>query len=91
MSDENARSVQQSGSRFTVSASPFNPVKFELGIFVLVGIAVFAIKSKITQDESSQFLIMFAYSAIAALWLVRRTKKIFTQLEQQQASSNLKD
>lgn len=61
---------------FGVAASPFNKVKFELGIIMCIGVLLWLAVDSITAHVGAQLLILFSYSLTAMIWLVVRTRKI---------------
>lgn len=68
-------SEQKRAHSVTVYTTPLNAVKYDLGIFILLIIPVWALVERLVLDVDRQFLYLLAYSALAALWLVVRIKR----------------
>lgn len=80
--EKKERSVAQTNGGFTVAPSPFNPVKLDLGIILLIGVVVFLLHGRITDNTLMQFVILLGYGLLSAVWLVVRVRKISRNLEQ---------
>ena len=76
MTEIKPESVPENKKGFTINASPLNPVKFELGIVLIIGILLLVINEFLTDSLSGQFLILGAYSLISMVWLVLRARKV---------------
>lgn len=61
---------------FSVAPSPFNPIKLELGIIIVLGILLVLVLNSITQNLTLQFAILFGAGAVGMVWIVWRTKSI---------------
>lgn len=61
---------------FAVAASPFNGIKIELGIAILLGAILWLAADSITADESAQWLILLGYGLSSMCWLVLRTRAV---------------
>jgi len=83
VSREKERSVSQSEGGFTVVASPFNTVKVELGIILILGVVLFLWHEHLSSDGDVQIAILAGYGVLAALWLVGRVKKIEKTMAEQ--------
>ncbi len=68
--------------RTGVPPSPFNPVKLELGLIVVVGVSLLLAVSRWLEDMATQLAVLAAYGAAAALWLTLRTRRIVKRLRQ---------
>ena len=75
-SDQKNGSVAQNSSGFTVAASPFNPVKLELGIILILAIVVLIVHDIWISVWWGQLLILLSYSITSAAWLISRTRQI---------------
>ena len=65
---------------FTVAPSPFNTVKFELGVILLLGILLVLVHGRITSSTKLQFLLLSAYGLLGMVWIVIRTRRIMMKL-----------
>ena len=65
---------------FTVAPSPFNTVKFELGVILILGILLVLVQSRITSSPTLQFLLVSVYGLLGMVWIVVRTRRISVQL-----------
>lgn len=72
---------------FGVAASPFNGIKLELGICVVLGVLLVLGAEFITADEGAQLMILLAYSLLSASWLVVRTRAVLRRCESGRSSS----
>ena len=61
---------------FSVAPSPFNPVKLELGIILILWILVWLILDSITKNNGIQILILFIFGVSAMCWLVLRIRRL---------------
>jgi len=74
--DSKNDSIPENRSGFTVAASPFNPVKLELGAILIIGIVLLLIVDSVTDSRVSQLGILLCYGLSAMGWLVIRVRKI---------------
>jgi len=79
VNDSKRDSVPQSKRNFTVSASPLNPVKFELGIILFIGFFLLISVQGFAKSPLAQIGILVAYGTVSMLWLIYRTKKLVEQ------------
>jgi len=68
-------SEQKRAHSVTVYTTPLNAVKYDLGIFILLILPVWALVERLVVDVDQQFLYLLAYSAFAAVWLVIRIQR----------------
>jgi len=78
------RKEGRSDSGFSVKASPFNPVKLELGYLLLVGVLLFLVIHRITEDPWQQIVVLFIYGLASMLWLVYRIRVVSRQQDKQE-------
>lgn len=71
--------ARKSTAAFTVAASPFNAVKLELVIVLIVGFVLWLVMHSITDNDLTHILILFLYSASGALWLSVRVRNVSQQ------------
>jgi hypothetical protein len=84
----NSNSSAQSRHRakgFGVAASPFNGIKLELGVCIILGVLLWLGVDSITADEGAQLLLLLAHSLLATGWLVLRTRAVLHGHEAQHA------
>lgn len=74
-------SVSRQRAGFTVSASPLNGVKLELGIILFVALVLLPVVERISPRLSVQLLILSCYGVAAMLWLLLRTRRVVQSLE----------
>ena len=67
--------------RFAVAASPFNGIKLELAIVLVLVILVCGVGSRFTQSGFELFLLAFACTSVGALWVVVRTRMLLQKLK----------
>ena len=77
-------SLPSSKKGFGVAASPFNGVKIELGIVLILGIVLWLAADSITASITAQLLLLVSYGLIGAFWLVFRTRRVLQRLKVQQ-------
>jgi len=68
---------------FGVAASPFNQVKIELGLALILGIVLWLAAESITASITAQLLLLAGYGLISASWLIFRTQRIAQQYDEQ--------
>jgi hypothetical protein len=66
---------------FGVVASPFNGVKIELGICIILGAILWLGADSITANEGAQLLMLLSYGLLATGWLVLRTRAVLRRCE----------
>jgi predicted membrane channel-forming protein YqfA (hemolysin III family) len=73
--------TEPTGSGFGVAASPFNTVKFELGVILCVGALLWLAVDSITAHVALQLIILFVYGLSGMLWLMVRTRQVVRSLQ----------
>ena len=68
--------VRQSSKRLQVAASPFNPIKFWLGVFLVAAMLLVFALSLTELATMSQLIICLAYSVLAALFLCFKIRRV---------------
>ena len=64
---------------FGVAASPFNSVKMELGIALIIGLVLWLAADSITASVGAQLLLLVGYGLISSVWLIFRTHRVLKQ------------
>ena len=82
-SDQEPSPLTPSKKGFGVAASPFNGVKIELGIVLILGIVLWLAADSITASITAQLLLLVAYGLMGAFWLVYRTRRVVQQWNEQ--------
>lgn len=76
---EKPRSVPGKPKNFAVPASPFNLIKLELGIILVVGLLWVLIVGVVVNSPALQFVLFVVYGFGAMAWLVTRTSRVLQQ------------
>jgi hypothetical protein len=71
--------VHRSG--FGVPASPFNGVKLELGVALVLGAVLWLAADSITANLGGQLLLLTGYGLVSMLWLVMHTRRVLSRIE----------
>jgi hypothetical protein len=79
MDNQNTQPAHRSG--FGVPASPFNGVKLELGVALVVGVVLWLAADSITDDLGGQLLLLTGYGLLSMFWLVARTRRVLSRIE----------
>ena len=61
---------------FTVAASPFNPVKLDLALIIVVAVVVILVHERLTESFLAQLAILAGYGLISMAWLIRKIRRI---------------
>jgi hypothetical protein len=61
---------------FTVAASPFNGVKLDLALIIIVGVVVWLIHDRVIENGFGQMLLLAGYGLCAMIWIVLKTRRI---------------
>ncbi|MDH5327861.1 MAG: hypothetical protein OEZ68_06620 [Gammaproteobacteria bacterium] len=64
---------------FGVAPSPFNAVKLELGVILVLSLCVWLAAEFITANDFVQLLILSGFSVAATVWLILRTKVLLSK------------
>ncbi len=68
---------------FAVSASPFNGVKLELALVLIVGLILWLVSEQLFPHRMEAFFMLIGYSLLAAGWIILRVRNIVKQLSDQ--------
>ena len=71
--EKRRHSVHPKGKGFTVSASPMNSVKFELGVILMVALLFWLVVERLTDDA---LLFLLLYGLVAMVWIVFRSRQV---------------
>ncbi len=61
---------------FGVAASPFNPIKLELVLFLLGAVLLWLVFSTFIKQPHWEYPTLLLYAGLGLVWLVLRTRKI---------------
>ena len=77
---EGDASLSRQRRGFTVKASPFNGVKFDLAIILVLGFLLFMVHDHLVTGELAQLAVLAGYGIVAMLWLLVRTRRVSREL-----------
>lgn len=69
-------SSSRSGKSFGVAPSPFNAVKLEVALLLIMGLLLLVGLDSITQNTLIQFAVLFIFGVIGMVWLMWRTRRV---------------
>ena len=72
--DKNAGSLLSAKRGVTVYASPFNTIKLELGIILLLGVIAWILVDMLVANPVSQLLYLGGFGLASMSWIVLRIK-----------------
>ena len=75
----NEAQIDTAAKGFSVRASPFNPVKLELGIILLMGLLLILVVHRISDNMAEQLVILLVFGVISMFWLIRRIRQVVQQ------------
>ena len=75
-----------SDSAFSVAASPFNAIKLELVIILIVGFVLWLVLNSITNNDLTHIAVLFLYSTGGAIWLSLRVRRVVRQISENKAT-----
>ncbi len=76
---------------FTVQASPFNVVKFDLALIVVVGLMLLLVHDRLIDHQLGQVLTLLGYGCLAMCWIVFRTRRVASQLADDDTNTSVGD
>lgn len=68
---------------FGVAASPFNAVKLDLGVIMVLGFVLLLLNGYLGGSEVFRIGVLLAYGVAGMLWLVCRARRVMKALERQ--------
>ena len=78
--NKQAASLSRRGRGFTVAASPFNGVKLDLAIVVLIGGLVWLIHDRLISSPLGQLILLASYGLSAMCWIIYKTRRVMRSL-----------
>ncbi|ALP52784.1 hypothetical protein Tel_06230 [Candidatus Tenderia electrophaga] len=73
-------SLSRQGKGFTVPASPFNAVKLDLALIIIIAVVLWLIHDRLIANQLGQFLLLSGYGLAAMGWIVFRTRRVARRL-----------
>ncbi|MBI3771616.1 MAG: hypothetical protein HY272_02785 [Gammaproteobacteria bacterium] len=83
MSQKNRKqpaSLSRRGRGFTVTASPFNGVKLDLAIVMVIGGLVWLIHDRLVSAPLGQLVLLASYGLGAMCWIIYKTRRVMRSL-----------
>ena len=74
--DAQRRSLARRQSGLAVGASPFNAVKLDLAVILVLAVVLGLVHGRITDGLGGQLLLLAGFALAAAGWLVWRTRRV---------------
>ena len=71
---------------FTVAPSPFNRIKFELGVILLIGLLLLLVTGRVVGSVKLQLALLAAYGLVGTAWLLIRTYRILVRQQSRRAA-----
>ncbi len=81
MIDPENKSNHQQG--LSVAPSPFNAVKLELAVILIVGLLLWIAVDSITNSDVTQIVILLVFGVFGAAWLILRTHILLRRIQNQ--------
>ncbi|MEJ2143141.1 MAG: hypothetical protein P8Y24_12455 [Gammaproteobacteria bacterium] len=75
------RNDAQGDRGFSVKASPFNPVKVELGFILLIALLLIFSVHRVSENSAMQLAILSVYGLCGMGWLVFRIRQVEHRLK----------
>ena len=69
-------SLPQRRGGFGVAASPFNAVKFDLAVILIVGVLLLLVHGAVVANFFGQLLLLGGYGIVAMVWLMVKTQRV---------------
>ncbi|MBN4078661.1 hypothetical protein JYT96_01500 [Gammaproteobacteria bacterium AH-315-C21] len=64
---------------FAVLASPFNGVKLELALILIIGLVLWLVLEQLFPHRVEAFFMLIGYSLLAAGWIILRVRNVLKQ------------
>jgi hypothetical protein len=65
---------------FMIAPSPFNAVKLDVGVILVVGFLLLLVQGHITTDITLQFLLLLGFGSGGMGWIVLRTRRVMARV-----------
>ena len=83
--EKKTASIPQKARRLTVAPSPYNAIKFELGVILLLTPVCWLLVDRLVRGAGARLLLLALFGVTAALWLVLRARRVQVRHGAQQA------
>ena len=70
---------KSSKTAFAVAASPFNAIKLEVAIILIIAFVLWLVLNSITDSDLTHVAILFVYSVTGAAWITLRIRHVSQQ------------
>jgi hypothetical protein len=77
---EGDASLSRQRRSFTVKASPFNAVKLDVALIVIIGVMLVLVHGRLVQNSLGQLALLAGYGVAAMVWIVVRTRRVSRRL-----------
>ncbi len=71
----------------TVAPSPFNEIKLDLGVILIVGVVLLLVQGRALDSLLAQFLVLVCYGLLGMLWIIIRARRLMTRLAREREQS----
>ncbi len=68
----------------TVAPSPFNEIKLDLGVILVIGLLLLLVQERIVDGLLPQLVLLLSYGLAGMVWLVVRTFQVVARLKRGQ-------
>ena len=82
----NSQNPNRAKKHFAVAASPFNGVKFELALIIVIAVVLWFVLERLFPHRIEAFLLLGAYSLLAAGWIIMRVRHVLKLTAEQDGS-----
>ncbi len=79
---ERPDSLPQRRRGLTVAPSPLNAVKLELGIILGLGLVIWLVQGRVSDNPLVQYGLLGGFGGMAMTWLMVRTRRQVRQVQQ---------
>ena len=76
MNDKIQNNPRTAKSGIGVTASPFNGVKLELALILIIGITLGLVLNHMLESDTLQMLVLAGYGVVASIWIILRTRSL---------------
>lgn len=81
-------SVSRQRRGFTVGASPFNGVKLDLGILLVIGGLLWLVHDRLIGAPLGQLALLSGYGLVAMGWIIYKTRRVIRSLAAEDRQNN---
>ena len=86
---EGDASLSRQGKGFTVQASPFNAIKLDLALIIIMAVVLLLVHNKLVENTLAQLGLLLGYGVVSMFWIVIRTRRIAArQMALEQSGAN---